>query len=150
MLLDLWHLLEHIPALARVLWPNEQKQRAAFRREFRDVVRDDGGAAGLAWLDARAPAPGPVAHAKYVEERACVESNLPDLNYRLAIEPGLPVGSGMIESACKEPVTQRLKGPGMAWKPENAANLANLRAIFVDGRWKCPSDLQLSRQRLPA
>ncbi|NRA28539.1 MAG: hypothetical protein HRU10_14995, partial [Opitutales bacterium] len=37
------------------------------------------------------------------------------LDYLKALENKLPVGTGMIESAHKQIIQQRLKGPGMAW-----------------------------------
>lgn len=147
-LLDIWHLLGHVMSLARLMWPDadpaSKAARERFRHEFRDVARDHGGEAALAWLDARAPAASTLAHAEYSRVREYMVSNLPYMDYPRAVQLGVPLGSGMVESACKQMVASRLKGSGMAWTAENAANLANLRAIFEDGRWPCPTDVYLA------
>jgi hypothetical protein len=50
------------------------------------------------------------------------------IDYPAAIERDLPVGTGMIESAHKQIIQKRIKGPGMAWLPKNAHALIQARA----------------------
>ncbi|RLA47704.1 MAG: ISKra4 family transposase, partial [Gammaproteobacteria bacterium] len=52
-------------------------------------------------------APVRIAH-RYLAARAY------QLDYPRALAQGLPVGTGMIESAHKQVIQKRLKGPGMA------------------------------------
>jgi len=58
---------------------------------------------------------------------------------------GLPLGSGMVESACKWLIQQRFKGVGMRWSEEGFNHLLHLRLDWVNGRFddlflpKCPS-----------
>jgi hypothetical protein len=56
--------------------------------------------------------------------RACVRylsNRLHQLDYQGAIEKGLPIGSGEIESAHRYIIQQRLKLPGAWWKADNVA-----------------------------
>lgn len=48
---------------------------------------------------------------------------------------GLQVGSGTIESACKQIVSARLKLAGMIWEPEGADAVAVVRAWLKSNRW---------------
>jgi hypothetical protein len=48
---------------------------------------------------------------------------------------GLPLGSGMVESACKWLIQQRFKGVGMRWSEEGFNNLLHLRLAWVNGRY---------------
>ncbi len=48
---------------------------------------------------------------------------------------GLPVGSGVVESACKEVVGGRMKRSGMQWRKGSAETVLHLRAEFKSGRW---------------
>jgi hypothetical protein len=57
------------------------------------------------------------------------------LDYAGAIERGLPIGTGMIESGHKHVLQARLKLPGCAWLKENAANIAQLRVFRSNRRW---------------
>lgn len=46
------------------------------------------------------------------------------------------IGSGVIESACKQIVTQRLKLSGAQWNWEGAILTAKARAAWLSGNWK--------------
>jgi hypothetical protein len=48
---------------------------------------------------------------------------------------GLPIGSGMVESANKLVVEERLKGPGMHWARPNVDPMLALRCIAANDRW---------------
>lgn len=48
---------------------------------------------------------------------------------------GLPIGSGMIESACKWLIQQRFKGVGMRWSEDGFNHLLHLRLAWVNYRF---------------
>jgi hypothetical protein len=48
---------------------------------------------------------------------------------------GLPIGSGMVESANKLVVQSRLKGAGMRWRRENVNPMLALRGLECSHRW---------------
>ena len=48
---------------------------------------------------------------------------------------GFMIGSGIIESACKQIVSQRLKLPGAQWTLEGAILIAKARAAWLSGHW---------------
>lgn len=61
---------------------------------------------------------------------------LHQIQYRQYREAGLPIGSGIVESANKLVVEQRLKCAGMRWKDEHVDPMLALRnAICSSGRW---------------
>jgi hypothetical protein len=49
---------------------------------------------------------------------------------------GYQIGSGTIESACKQVVTQRMKVSGAIWNIEHAIKTAKARAALLSGQWK--------------
>jgi hypothetical protein len=57
---------------------------------------------------------------------------------------GLPLGSGMVESACKWLIQQRFKGVGMRWSEEGFNHLLHLRLAWVNGRFEVLFGLALS------
>ncbi len=70
--------------------------------------------------------------------RACHRylSNRPDqLDYKGAIEKGLSIGSGEIESAHRYVIQQRLKLPGAWWKATNVESMLALRVVRANGDW---------------
>jgi len=48
---------------------------------------------------------------------------------------GLPIGSGLVESACKWLIQQRFKGVGMRWSKDGFNHLLHLRLAWVNGRF---------------
>jgi hypothetical protein len=57
---------------------------------------------------------------------------------------GYQIGSGTIESACKQIVTQRLKVAGAIWELDNAVKTAKARAAWLSNQWP---DLVARRER---
>jgi hypothetical protein len=49
---------------------------------------------------------------------------------------GLPIGSGMVESACKWLIQQRFKGVGMRWSETGFNHLLHLRLAWVNGSFE--------------
>ena len=47
----------------------------------------------------------------------------------------LVIGSGMMESSCKQLVGERLKGTGMRWSEEGALAMAALVSLQINGTW---------------
>lgn len=58
------------------------------------------------------------------------------LDYQGALERGLLIGSGEIESAHRYVVQQRLKRPGAWWTMQNAEYLLALRLNRANGLWE--------------
>ena len=48
---------------------------------------------------------------------------------------GYQIGSGTVDSACKQIVTQRLKVAGAIWNLDNAIKTAKARATLLSGQW---------------
>jgi len=57
------------------------------------------------------------------------------INYEKFKELGLPLGSGMVESACKWLIQQRFKGVGMRWSEDGFNYLLHLRLAWVNDRF---------------
>jgi hypothetical protein len=66
------------------------------------------------------------------------------INYEAYKAVGLPLGSGMVESACKWLIQQRFKGVGMRWSEDGFNHLLHLRLAWVNGRFEALFGLTLS------
>ena len=65
------------------------------------------------------------------------------IDYARDKELGLPLGSGMVESACKWLIQQRFKGVGMRWSEDGFNHLLHLRLAWVNGRFEALFQVQL-------
>jgi hypothetical protein len=59
---------------------------------------------------------------------------------------GYMIGSGTVESGCKQIVTQRLKRSGAQWHVPGVNQTAKARAAWLSGHW---NDLCVQRDALP-
>lgn len=60
---------------------------------------------------------------------------------------GLQIGSGSVESACKQVVSARLKQAGMIWNADGAETVAEVRAWLKSERWEEAIALRGVRKR---
>jgi hypothetical protein len=59
------------------------------------------------------------------------------MNYPSCLRKKIPIGSGVIEAACKVIIKQRMCNSGMRWTEEGAKNILVLRCFNeTDGKWK--------------
>jgi hypothetical protein len=67
---------------------------------------------------------------------AYFSNNCERMRYDQFRAAGYMIGSGTIESACKQIVTHRLKLPGAQWNLTGAVQTAKARAVWLSGQWQ--------------
>jgi hypothetical protein len=131
-ILDWYHASQHLHAYAACLQAADAQAAAAWTRQAKDVLYEQGGTALLEHLRKQAVP----TDAKVAEElRKLVgyfASNEHRTNYPDYRRHGWDIGSGPTEAACKV-VGERLKGSGMRWLEGGAAEVAPLRALYLSG-----------------
>jgi hypothetical protein len=65
-----------------------------------------------------------------------MQARLEYMDYRGALERGLPIGSGEIESGNRSVLQARLKLSGAWWRAENAEKMLALRVTRANGEWR--------------
>jgi hypothetical protein len=68
-------------------------------------------------------------------ERRYFESNRSRMRYAAFAEAGLPIGSGIVEAACKTLVGERLKQSGMRWREAGGQAILTLRGLIQSDRF---------------
>ena len=63
------------------------------------------------------------------------EANRERMDYQRYRNDHLPIGSGTVESACKQVVAARMKGSGMTWTLKGAQHMLQLRASIMSSRY---------------
>jgi hypothetical protein len=132
-LLDFYHVCDYLAAAATVCAANDGKawidiQKKLLNNNDYKLVIDNLNSylEGGDIQDSNAPV------------RAChryLSNRTNQLDYKGAIERGLPIGSGEIESAHRYIIQARLKLPGAWWKPANAETMLTLRTVRANGKW---------------
>jgi hypothetical protein len=134
-LLDFYHAAEHLHLTAVALW-SEGVANQWWRRRLAQLKDGELGNffAALKLIAKRRttsdPAISPERLLKYFEE------NRQRLGYAEALKHNLPIGSGVVESAGRHIVQQRLKQSGMRWSIPGAQAILNLRTRHRNGQFE--------------
>lgn len=132
-ILDLPHAGEHLTAIGQTAGSAGALLSPADQQRLRDDLRENGPHGVLSELRPLV-APFP-ADADVQTHLAYLESRQAQLQYPQFVAAGWPIGSGMVESANKLVVEDRLKGAGMHWETKNVNPMLALRNAFCNDRW---------------
>jgi hypothetical protein len=136
-ILDFYHAAQNLWKAAAAWWDGRTKQAKDWftqsRHQLRHGAADDVIAdltAALALKDLPATARETIAkvHDYLTQHHAHID-------YARFQQLGLPLGSGMVESACKWLIQQRFKGVGMRWSEAGFNHLLHLRLAWVNGEF---------------
>ena len=58
------------------------------------------------------------------------------MKYDEYLAAGYPIGSGVVEGACRHLVKDRMEQTGMRWRIAGAQAILNLRAIYLNDDWE--------------
>lgn len=126
-LLDLYHACDYLDAAAPSCARREKPKRW-LQRQKNKLLKGKKEQVIQELADKREPAHVPDELAPVRVAHRYLATRQHQLDYPEALRRNLPVGTGMIESAHKQIIQKRLKGPGMAWLPANADALIKARA----------------------
>jgi hypothetical protein len=132
-LVDFYHVCDYLAAAARVCAPNDSKEwiethkKLLKNNDYQQVIKNlTPHLESDAIQDSNAPV------------RACyryLSNRCDQLDYKGAIEKGVPIGSGEIESAHRYVIQARLKLSGAWWEAANAETMLTLRTVRANGKW---------------
>ena len=147
--LDPWHALEHLWAVAHALHPEDQTAAAAWIKPLKEKLLAGDGIEVVKDLDELIERLQGTQRETVQGQRDYLENNRERLNYKGAKEKGEPLGSGAMESTCKQ-YQRRFHCPGQFWTTEGDEALMCLETFWRNGRWSLlfphvPSDFDPSK-----
>ena len=150
LVLDIIHALEHLWEAANGLLGERHPERTAWVRTRLDQFLHGQALAVAADLRALAAAPASraTASALLIRTAAYYERNAPHMRYDVYLAAGWPIGTGVVEGACRHLVKDRLEQAGMRWTRCGAQALLDLRAIRLNGQWDAYWRFHRRRQHL--
>ena len=139
LILDFYHAASYLDALAKTLFPQEQEKAKEQAEQWCRLLKQEGGTTTLAVLENTELPARKSAALKEQLETTCryFTNNLHRMDYPEYLAEGWQIGSGVVESACKTVVGQRLKGAGMRWSVAGSHALCHVRALYRSekGQW---------------
>jgi hypothetical protein len=152
-LIDFYHACEHLKAAFDTAYGQDSPQAAAQFKKYRHILLEDLKGAGrviraliyLHWKHPRRKRIGAVL--------GYFRGNRHRMGYAEARARNLPVGSGVVEAACKTLVSQRLKQSGMRWRNPGGQAILTLRSLVqsdrFDSGWKMLAETYHSEVEIP-
>lgn len=139
-LVDFYHVSEYMAAAAEHSWASEKEE---WRKESQNLLKDNKYQEVLERIRCRLPLnwekrKNDKEEAEDTPTEKCYKylDNRKDcLNYKEAIDNGLPIGSGEIESGHRHIIQKRLKIAGAWWKQETAEQILALRTLRANNDW---------------
>jgi hypothetical protein len=131
---DFYHVSEHLWAVARTLYPDDESGARAWVEPLLTKLKADDSCTVITELEQLRPrlegSPG-----EHLErEINYLQSNRQRLDYGTAKARGEPLGSGAIESTCRQ-YQCRFKRPGQFWTQTGDEALLCLETFRRNGRW---------------
>jgi hypothetical protein len=131
-ILDFYHVTEHLGDLARALYPGDESTREDWLAQWCGRLKHEGGEVVLDGLRTLVVA-GREARKVYEEVVGYFENHVHRMDYPTYRAKGWAIGSGPVESACKTVIGKRMKGGGMRWGEDGADEMSHLRGLFCSG-----------------
>jgi hypothetical protein len=132
-IVDWFHASERIWDLGRALFGAGTEQTTTWVEQQLDRLAQ-GQAALLAREWAAAPVRGETAAVRD-EQVTYFTNQAPRMAYDQYRAAGWDIGSGMVESACKQVIAAREKGAGMRWSEPGAHTVAAVRVLLLNDDW---------------
>lgn len=145
--LDWYHALEHVWAVGRTRFGSKEKELWAWVKARENELWEGRVDAVIAAIRAVSQHLGTPLESLSENERmndprwiayrniGYFEDNKERMRYPEYRAQGLPIGSGVVESACKHVVAERCKRAGMRWDEPGNENILALRCWDLNGRW---------------
>ena len=138
--LDFYHVSEYVAKTAPAFGKTQAWQQAWLEETLHELKHDAKGAIKLQRkLTGALEAEDLSSEVKaaLVDAARSVGNNLGRMDYAVNQALHLPIGSGVIEAACKHMVKQRVACSGMKWKRKGLQAVLTLRSLYQStGRWE--------------
>jgi len=132
---DIYHVSEHLHACGKLMFGEGAAARAWGDRQ-RDRLLEIQGPRFIAELQAQIKQCKNKKHRQTMTKlKSYLSRNRDSLWYADRLKAGLPIGTGLIEGACKNTPGERLKRNSARWRIRRAEKIGALRCLDYSGEW---------------
>jgi hypothetical protein len=133
--LDFYHAIQHLAAVGRALFGEDTNKLKEWLRPLAQQLKHQSSLKVVRQLeDILAAMPAGAASAAVRKEVRYFQEHQERMDYRAGQRRGEPIGSGAVESTCRQ--TQcRFKRPGQYWSQQGDQALLSLEMFWRNQRW---------------
>jgi hypothetical protein len=147
-ILDLYHVLERLWAVAHCFYPESSKEAQAFvTTRLERLLEGKVGyvIGGIKQMGIK----NKLSKKKREKLDAAItylENNRRFMRYDEYLLAGYPIGSGVVEGACRHVVKDRMEQTGMHWRIPGAQSILHLRALYLSGEWETFQEYRIEQE----
>jgi hypothetical protein len=135
-IVDIFHVSEHVHACGKEMLGEGVAARRWAQRQMDRLIQLEG-PRFVEELDRQiADAPESKRREALEKLRSYLNDNRDSLWYATRLAKGLPIGSGLIEGACKNTIGARLKINSARWRVRRAERIGALRCLEYSQQWE--------------
>ncbi len=137
-ILDIWHVTEYLYELAYCFYRDGSDEAKAFVKTYLRKLLEgkvNRVIGGIRQMATKRDLPD----SKWNRVEDCLtyfEARSEYMKYDEYLAAGYPLGSGVVEGACRHLVKDRMEKAGMRWRIAGAQAILSLRAIYVNDDWE--------------
>ncbi len=137
LVLDIIHATEYLWDTANALMGETHPQRLAWVRAYLEPLLAGQTDAVITALEAEMKNPTCTGTPRQAVRRTVgyYRRNRPYMRYDEYLARGWPIGTGVVEGACRHLVKDRMEQSGMRWTTDGAQAVLDLRAVRLNGHW---------------
>jgi hypothetical protein len=137
--LDYFHATEYLAKVSNAAFKGKS-ERKIWLEQSRHTLKHENGGAKLLLAEMNELIKKKITQVRKDEIQTAITyftNHLEQMDYPSYLSKNLPIGSGVIEAACKVIVKQRTCNSGMRWTDEGARNILILSCFNeTDGKWE--------------
>jgi len=135
LIVDIIHVSEYLWEVANALYGETDPMRVVWMQDALRCVLDDDLDRLLNLLDCLLPALSQSKQDTLTKVSRYLHNNRDFMDYQTYLHQGYPIGTGVIEGACRHLVKDRFERAGMRWSKQGAQVMLDLRATHLNGDW---------------
>ncbi|MDZ7695452.1 MAG: hypothetical protein U5R49_00515 [Deltaproteobacteria bacterium] len=132
---DFFHVCEHLSKLSSLLFRDEADAKIWYKKQ-RTILKEDFNGASKVIRAVRYRRSKLKGNPEIETELKYLQRNRRRMNYFELRQKNLPIGSGIVEAACKNLIGARLKKSGMRWTIDGGQTVLTLRSLVLSNRWE--------------
>jgi hypothetical protein len=132
---DIYHVGQHLHACAKALLGEGPAARAWADGQRMHLLEHDGVGLMRRLAGQKKGTRRPAHRAALDRLLGYLGDNRDSLWYRQRLRDGLPIGTGLIEGACKNTIGARLKANSARWRIRRVERVGALRCLDYSGHW---------------
>lgn len=152
-ILDLFHSMERVRAVSKVVQPKNKSRREAWvSDQLRDLLTGKVETVIRRWRRLEREAEQGKRWTKENQETVTsaigyFSNNRHRMRYDEYLSKGYPIGSGIAEGTCRNLVKDRMDCTGMHWRLPGSRAMLKTRALYLNGEWDDFVEYRIQREQ---